>query len=215
MKHLARIQTEFIKLAFWDTLSREQQEQYLKEHPASRKQLTATVEDLKRKFNQLDDRELELKRSRLTITGLKLGLASYRRRQPLHQRDWVEKQLQAVNEIIKERTTQRDQKVRQELKDQGMLATVSADDVKNILKDLDIQEMSESPIAHGTERGIAWQYFPGYYMTTAKHYIEGKPSLVISPDADKQKFMDELDKRGITYKLQERTKNEPESIIVG
>jgi hypothetical protein len=56
MKHLAIIQTEFLKLSRlirayesavsqkydWDTLSREQQEKYLRKHPESKRKLTAT-----------------------------------------------------------------------------------------------------------------------------------------------------------------------------
>ncbi|MDO8641767.1 MAG: hypothetical protein Q7R33_09570 [Nitrosarchaeum sp.] len=45
MKHLAVIQSEFLKVAEeWDSLSRDTQEKYLKEHPKSKRRLTAKPE---------------------------------------------------------------------------------------------------------------------------------------------------------------------------
>jgi hypothetical protein len=45
MKHLAAIQIEFVKkAAFWDKLSPESQHRYLKQHPKSKRRLTAKPE---------------------------------------------------------------------------------------------------------------------------------------------------------------------------
>lgn len=39
MKHLATIQSEFLKQAKWDDFSYENQKRYLKKHPESKKRL--------------------------------------------------------------------------------------------------------------------------------------------------------------------------------
>lgn len=41
MKHLAKIQAEFLKNSSWDNLSLEQQKEYLKQHPKSKKRITS------------------------------------------------------------------------------------------------------------------------------------------------------------------------------
>ena len=46
MKHFATIQVEFLKTASWDNLSIEEQKDYLKQHPKSKKRITARPKDL-------------------------------------------------------------------------------------------------------------------------------------------------------------------------
>jgi len=41
MKHLAKIQHEFLKMSSWDALSYEVQKKYLQEHPKSNRKITA------------------------------------------------------------------------------------------------------------------------------------------------------------------------------
>lgn len=61
MKHLIKIQAEFLKQArVWDKLSLEEQKDYLKQHPASKKKITAKPETI-----QLQQ-ELEHKRQNLS-----------------------------------------------------------------------------------------------------------------------------------------------------
>lgn len=45
MKHIAKIQTEFLKESSnWDKLSLEEQKAYLKRHPGSKKRITARIQ---------------------------------------------------------------------------------------------------------------------------------------------------------------------------
>lgn len=63
MKHLAKIQLEFIKEArSWSDLSREEQKEYLKRHPKSKRRLTSVddkrhvvIKQLKRIFADVED----------------------------------------------------------------------------------------------------------------------------------------------------------------
>jgi len=72
MKHLALIQTEFLKTAReWDDLSLDEQRNYLKRHPKSKRRLTAkpheTLEDVDKQIGSLDEqrKQLEAKKREL------------------------------------------------------------------------------------------------------------------------------------------------------
>jgi len=60
MKHLATIQSEFLKQARdWDDLSDDEQRRYLKEHPASKRRLTAKPLRNEQLQREPSDEELE------------------------------------------------------------------------------------------------------------------------------------------------------------
>ena len=60
MKHLATIQTEFSKIALklWDDLSIDEQWSYLRDHPKSKKKLTAKPRSQKNPEKVVDPREI-------------------------------------------------------------------------------------------------------------------------------------------------------------
>ncbi|MDO8640227.1 MAG: hypothetical protein Q7R33_01675 [Nitrosarchaeum sp.] len=194
------ITNEFAKIAisFWDSLSHEQQQQYLKEHPKSQKHITSTVEDFTHKFQQLDDINLEARRRSLFKESLKLSLSSYRRRQPPYKPEWIEKQLKAVNSIIADRNNQKTQR----LKDQNLLATIPTNTLTSILKELGIQRMTESPVTHGTERGHSLQYTPGYMMSNITSHPDSKQAITILPKELQKMFIEEIEAKSIPYKLE-------------
>lgn len=55
MNHLAKIQTEFLRHAAWDDLSTEQQKEYLKKHPKSKRKITAKPSSAKTDLQSLDE----------------------------------------------------------------------------------------------------------------------------------------------------------------
>lgn len=63
MKHLATIQSQFIKLAYtssWDSLSLEQQKDYLNRHPNSKRHITAKPTQLSNLKQQLESKQTKL-----------------------------------------------------------------------------------------------------------------------------------------------------------
>ena len=63
MKHLTQIQSEFLKAATkWDELSSETQKEYLKQHPKSKRKLTAKPEatSTKKVEEKLDKKKIEM-----------------------------------------------------------------------------------------------------------------------------------------------------------
>lgn len=60
MKHLSKIQTEFAKYAAkWDELSLEEQKEYMKKHPKTKKRLTAKPKE-STKFNTPEEYDAEI-----------------------------------------------------------------------------------------------------------------------------------------------------------
>jgi hypothetical protein len=211
MKHLAKIQTDFIKFAkdFWTELSHDEQVNYLEQHPKSKKHILVSSDELKPKFEKLDDRQLELKERALSFKDIQLDSAPYRKRFPIYQQNWVRKQLQAIKDIKKERNETEKQK----LKEQDMLATVSYDDVKGILETLEIPKMTEPITIHGTERGHSLQYTPGYQMGTITNNTDSKPYVKILPQELKDKFLNELKIKNIKYDVKQTS--DTDKIIIG
>jgi len=211
MKYLSIIQKDFIKTAkdFWLELSREEQTNYLEQHPKSKKQILVSVDDLKPKFEKLDDRQLELQERALSLKNIQLDSYSYKKRFPIYQQNWIRKQLQAIKDVKNDRKEIEKSK----LKEKNMLATISFDDVKNILKKLDIPEMIEPITVHGTEKGHSLQYSPGYQIGTLTGNVDSKQYVKILPEELKNKFLSELKTKDINYSVEKTS--DADKIIIG